>query len=73
MKGITINGRLAVFYSREDLSAGLVGEQIDGIVGYDPSSAVALMTNLVLYASGNAAPVPAAAASAKGDESASKQ
>ncbi len=74
LKGITIDGRLAVFYSREDLSAGLVGEQVDGIVGYDPKSSVDLMSNMILYASGNAVPVPAAAAAAdaKGDESASK-
>jgi hypothetical protein len=50
IRGIEINGRLAIFFSREDLSAGMVGEQVDGINGYDPASATALMRNLVLYA-----------------------
>jgi Domain of unknown function (DUF4159) len=51
IRGIEINKRLAIFYSREDLSAGMVGEQVDGIYGYDPVTATALMRNLVLYAS----------------------
>jgi hypothetical protein len=50
IKGITVKGRLAVFYSREDLSAGIVGEPMDGILGYDPSSATPLMRNLILFA-----------------------
>ena len=44
-----INGRLAVIYSREDLSAGMVGETIDGIIGYTPDTATALMTRIILY------------------------
>ncbi|HEX4794246.1 MAG TPA: DUF4159 domain-containing protein [Humisphaera sp.] len=52
VKGITVNGRLAVFYSREDLSAGLVGEPIDGIFGYEPETAEQIMRNLILYAAG---------------------
>ena len=51
LRGITINGRIAVFFSREDLSAGLVGEPVDGIAGYSPATASELMTNLLLYAS----------------------
>jgi hypothetical protein len=27
----------------------LVGEQVDGIVGYDPNSATALVRNMILY------------------------
>jgi hypothetical protein len=50
IRGIEVNGRTAIFFSREDLSAGMVGEQVDGIYGYDPASATALMRNLVLYA-----------------------
>jgi hypothetical protein len=50
IRAITINGRLAVFYSRYDLSAGMVGEPRDGIVGYDPDTATAIMRNLVLFA-----------------------
>jgi hypothetical protein len=42
--------RATLFYSREDLSAGLVGEPIDGILGYAPATAIAIMRNLVLYA-----------------------
>ena len=38
LRGITVAGRTAVIYSREDLSAGLVGEYVDGIIGYDPKS-----------------------------------
>ena len=42
-----------VFYSREDLTAGLVGEQVDGIVGYDPvPQAAQMMANIILYADG---------------------
>ena len=39
---------LAVIFSREDLSAGLVGEPVDGITGYSPASATELMTNILL-------------------------
>ena len=47
--GIERGGRIAVFYSREDLTAGMVGEPVDGIAGYSPESATALMRNIVLY------------------------
>jgi hypothetical protein len=49
IEGIESRGRYVVFFSREDLSAGLVGEQVDGIVGYDPNSATALVRNMILY------------------------
>jgi Domain of unknown function (DUF4159) len=39
LRGITLNGRLAVIFSPEDLSEGLVGQPVDGIVGYSPDSA----------------------------------
>jgi hypothetical protein len=55
IRAIDINGRSAVFYSAEDLSVGMVGMQIDGIYGYDPASATALMEKLLLY-SASAAP-----------------
>ena len=45
---IQINGRIAIFYSREDL-AGLVGEPVDGVTGYTPASATELMTDIILY------------------------
>ncbi len=50
IRAIDINGRPAVFFSAEDLSVGMVGMQIDGIYGYDPASATALMEKLVSYA-----------------------
>jgi hypothetical protein len=48
LKVITVNNRPAVYYSREDLSAGLVGEPMDGIIGYNPATATAIMRNLLL-------------------------
>ncbi len=48
--GIVLNGRTAVYFSREDLSAGLVGGQRDGIVGYTPESATDIVRNVVLMA-----------------------
>ena len=44
--------RPAVFYSPEDLTAGLVGQPVDGIFGYAPESATPLMRNMLLYAAG---------------------
>lgn len=49
IKAIEVKGRPAVFFSAEDLSAGLVGEPVDGIYGYDPATATAIMRNLILY------------------------
>ncbi|CAN5368387.1 DUF4159 domain-containing protein [soil metagenome] len=48
LRGIQKGGRTVVFYSREDLSGGLVGQRVDGIEGYEPRSAIALMRNLIL-------------------------
>jgi hypothetical protein len=60
LRGIPVaGGRIGVFLSSEDLSAGLVGEQVDGIIGYAPDSATALMTNMLLYAHGGAGPTAA--------------
>jgi hypothetical protein len=55
LRGIRFGGRLGVIVSREDLSTGLVGHAVDGVVGYDPVSATALMRNILLYAAGSAA------------------
>jgi hypothetical protein len=52
IRAIPIGARMGVFYSREDLTAGLVGEQVDGIVGYDPVTAAQIMANIILYADG---------------------
>ena len=58
LRGITINNRLAVVYSREDLSGGLVGESVDGIVGYTPATSTNLMRCILLNATGGAKPLP---------------
>jgi len=52
VRGIERAGRIAVFFSREDLTAGLVGEPVDGILGYTPEVATQIMRNIVLYAAG---------------------
>ncbi len=50
VRGYTLNGRVAVLYSPEDLSTGLVGEPVDGVDGYVPASATAVAGHLLLYA-----------------------
>ncbi len=50
IRGIEINGRTAIYYSAEDLSTGLVGQEVDGVHGYDPQSATELMRNMLLMA-----------------------
>jgi hypothetical protein len=49
LRGIEKDGRLAVIYSREDLSVGLVGQHVDGIIGYDPQTATTLMSKVLVY------------------------
>jgi hypothetical protein len=41
------NGKTAVIYSREDISVGLVGQAVDGIIGYEPQSATELMSRIL--------------------------
>jgi hypothetical protein len=48
LRAIRMNGRCAVYYSRYDLSAGLVGEPVDGIIGYAPESATTIMSGMIL-------------------------
>ncbi len=62
LQGATIGGRVAVFFSREDLSAGLVGQDVDGIVGYDPKTATTIMTKVLSYAAKLPAPATQPAA-----------
>jgi len=50
LQGITIGGRLAVIYSREDLSEGMVGQEIDGVIGYAPATATNLMSRILMFA-----------------------
>jgi hypothetical protein len=59
IKGIKVAGdRIGVFFSAEDISAGLVGEPVDGILGYEPDSATTLMEKMLLYAQSGGSPVP---------------
>jgi hypothetical protein len=58
IKGIKFGDRIGVFFSAEDLSGGLVGEPVDGILGYEPDSATTLMEKMLLYAQGGGNPVP---------------
>jgi hypothetical protein len=51
--GISHGGRIIVYYSREDLSNALVGVSVDGVTGYEPQSATALMRNIILAAAGH--------------------
>ena len=48
--GLTRGSRVAVIYSPDDISSGLVGQSIGGIVGYAPQSATRLMENILTYA-----------------------
>jgi hypothetical protein len=50
LAAIHLKGRAGVFYSAEDLSTGLVGVPVDGIFGYEPATATAIMRNLVMSA-----------------------
>jgi hypothetical protein len=50
IRAIQHNSRIEVFYSREDLTEGMVGQKVDGVDGYAPQSATDLMRNMVLYA-----------------------
>ena len=52
LKGVEVGKRLGVFVSREDLTGGLVGSPVDGIIGYDPATATAIMRNIVMHAAG---------------------
>jgi hypothetical protein len=51
---LTINHRVGVFFSGEDITSGLLGTDTWGIAGYTPESAIAIAWNMVLYAARNA-------------------
>lgn len=55
LRGLDVKGRTAVLFSREDLSTGMVGEPIGGVLGYSPKSATAIMQHIL----GTVAPVKA--------------
>lgn len=48
VRGIDVKGRLAVLFSAEDLSTGMVGEPVDGIVGYSPQSATEIVQRVLI-------------------------
>jgi hypothetical protein len=52
LRGIVRDGRLVCIYSPEDLSVGLVGTPVDGIIGYAPTTATELMRKIILSAAG---------------------
>ena len=47
LRGIEVKGRTAVIYSREDLSTGMVGHSVGGILGYSPKSATSLVQRIL--------------------------
>lgn len=61
LRGITVDGRLAVIYSREDITGGLVGYQAFEVDGYHPGSdgepgtAYRIMRSILLHAAPDAA------------------
>lgn len=52
LRALTLDERVGVIYSPEDLSAGITGNQIDGIMGYAPATATELVRRVLLYAIG---------------------
>lgn len=50
LRGMTFGKKVRIFYSPLDLSAGLVGEPVDGVYGYDPATATQLMSAMIRYA-----------------------
>ena len=50
LRGVNEGDRIGIFVSNEDLAVGLVGQPIDGIIGYDPASATHIVQNIILYA-----------------------
>ena len=50
LAGMTIGGRVAIYFSADDLSEGLVGQNVDGIIGYKPEIATAIVRNIILDA-----------------------
>lgn len=50
IRGIKFGNKIRVFYSHLDISGGLVGENVDGIYGYDPQTATDLMSAMIRYA-----------------------
>ncbi len=51
VQAVYLDGRPAIFYSREDITAGVVGYPGYRLRGYEPKTALAIMKNLLLLAS----------------------
>ncbi len=50
LRGMTVGDHIGLFFSREDLSAGLVGQPLDGLTGYDPASTLDILDSILMYA-----------------------
>jgi hypothetical protein len=53
--GAEVDGRLAVVFSEQDITAALLGRSFGMSAGYRPDSAFEILRNVVLYAGGVAA------------------
>lgn len=75
IKAVRVGDRPAILFSREDLSAGLVGQSVGGVLGYTPASATELVRRFVFRAAGMKLPEPAQPTSkpAKSDDKAKKE
>lgn len=52
LRAIVRNGKPTVYYSPQDLSVGIVGQDVDGIFGYSPATATDIMRNILLKVGG---------------------
>ena len=57
IKAVRVGDRLGILFSREDLSAGLVGNAVGGILGYSPDTATEIVRRMILRAA-NIKPAP---------------
>ena len=55
LQAVMVDGRAAVIYSREDITAGLVGYDCATVDGYRPEFAFQLLRNIVLFADSTSA------------------
>jgi len=56
LRGVDVGGRFAVIFSKEDLTAGLVGYPSYRCVGYEPETCFQIMRNAILNAAGPTKP-----------------
>jgi len=43
-----MNGRPGIYFSPADLSTGMVGTPVDGVVGYSPATSIELVRRIIL-------------------------